>query len=175
VRFHSFRSSIPLFDRLRDHSTVRPIFARSARVAPVQAAEWPARSSFLPRTGPSTTACLARWEARVLALGLLLFDGLQRCRFCAGGIGSAAGKRSAGNLFAGFIGKASQFAVPVRWISSRIGLERAGGVRAKSRKDAMGLMQIMPETWADLRLRYHPGNDPLRRSRRHFGRHGVSS
>src|SRR5216683_699063 len=31
---------------------------------------------------------------------------------------------------------------------------------ALSRKGAMGLMQIMPETWAELRLRYGLGADP---------------
>jgi hypothetical protein len=70
-------------------------------------------------------------------------------------------KDQAGNVFAPFIAEASQrFAVPVHWISSLIRLESAGDVHAKSPKGAMGLMQIMPKTWADLRLRYDLGNDP---------------
>ncbi|MBR1256385.1 lytic transglycosylase domain-containing protein [Bradyrhizobium sp. AUGA SZCCT0240] len=65
------------------------------------------------------------------------------------------------NLHAGFIAEASQrFAVPARWIKSIIQLESAGDVRAKSSKGAMGLMQIMPDTWAELRLRYGLGDDP---------------
>jgi hypothetical protein len=39
--------------------------------------------------------------------------------------------------------------------------ESGGDVRAVSPKGAMGLMQIMPETWATLRLRYGLGADPF--------------
>ena len=38
--------------------------------------------------------------------------------------------------------------------------ESFGDVRAMSPKGAMGLMQIMPETWAALRSRYGLGADP---------------
>ncbi|OAF14616.1 hypothetical protein AXW67_17790 [Bradyrhizobium neotropicale] len=70
-------------------------------------------------------------------------------------------KDQANNVLAPFIVEASlRFEVPVRWISSVIRLESAGNARAKSPKGAMGLMQIMPATWADLRLRYELGNDP---------------
>ncbi|WP_346731113.1 lytic transglycosylase domain-containing protein [Bradyrhizobium sp. 23] len=37
--------------------------------------------------------------------------------------------------------------MPERWIRTVIGVESAGDVRARSPKGAMGLMQIMPETW----------------------------
>jgi hypothetical protein len=63
--------------------------------------------------------------------------------------------------FADFIDDASRrFGVPVQWIHSVLGAESAGDVRAKSPKGAMGLMQIMPDTWTDLRLRYGLGDDP---------------
>jgi len=39
--------------------------------------------------------------------------------------------------------------------------ESGGAARAMSPKGAMGLMQIMPETWATLRLRYGLGADPF--------------
>jgi membrane-bound lytic murein transglycosylase MltF len=39
--------------------------------------------------------------------------------------------------------------------------ESGGDARAVSPKGAMGLMQIMPETWATLRLRYGLGDDPF--------------
>ena len=38
--------------------------------------------------------------------------------------------------------------------------ESGGVVRAVSPKGAMGLMQIMPDTWAELRSRYGLGPDP---------------
>ena len=39
--------------------------------------------------------------------------------------------------------------------------ESFGDVRAVSPRGAIGLMQIMPETWAELRRHYHVGNDPF--------------
>jgi hypothetical protein len=63
--------------------------------------------------------------------------------------------------FAAFITEASKrFAVPEHWIRSVMRVESAGEVRARSRKGAMGLMQIMPQTWSDLRARYGLGTDP---------------
>jgi len=63
--------------------------------------------------------------------------------------------------FAAFITEASRrFAVPEHWIRSVMRVESAGEVRARSRKGAMGLMQIMPQTWSDLRARYVLGADP---------------
>ena len=38
--------------------------------------------------------------------------------------------------------------------------ESAGDARAVSSAGAMGLMQIMPRTWADLRVRHRLGSDP---------------
>lgn len=109
------------------------------------------------------TACLVWPSARAWAVGSLLLA-LTVC----GGVAltkeqSAAQSANdhAGNALAGLVAEASQrFAVPVRWISSVIRLESAGDVHAKSSKGAVGLMQIMPETWADLRLRYDLGDDP---------------
>ena len=39
-------------------------------------------------------------------------------------------------------------------------LESGGNSRARSRKGAIGLMQIMPRTWAELRARHRLGADP---------------
>ncbi|MBB4261325.1 lytic transglycosylase domain-containing protein [Bradyrhizobium sp. CIR3A] len=67
----------------------------------------------------------------------------------------------AGNPFAAFVDEASQrFAIPMNWIGSVINVESAGDLHAKSPKGAMGLMQITPATWAELRERYNLGNDP---------------
>jgi hypothetical protein len=69
--------------------------------------------------------------------------------------------RQAANLFAGFITEASQrFAIPPNWISSVISIESAGDVHVRSPKGAIGLMQIMPATWSELRERYKLGSDP---------------
>jgi hypothetical protein len=64
-------------------------------------------------------------------------------------------------LLTAFIAEASQrFQVPVAWIRAVMHVESGGRLRAVSPKGAMGLMQIMPKTYAGLRLRYHLGDDP---------------
>lgn len=63
--------------------------------------------------------------------------------------------------FAGFVAEAShRFALPVPSIRAVMQAESGGDVRALSPKGAMGLMQIMPATWAELRQRYGLGADP---------------
>ncbi|MFN3945283.1 MAG: lytic transglycosylase domain-containing protein [Allosphingosinicella sp.] len=54
-----------------------------------------------------------------------------------------------------------RFGVPEPWIVSVMRVESAGQVRAVSRAGAMGCMQIMPATWAELRARYGFGTDPF--------------
>jgi soluble lytic murein transglycosylase-like protein len=57
--------------------------------------------------------------------------------------------------------EASQrFGMPEHWIRAVRRVESAGDVRAISSAGAMGLMQVMPATWAELRTRYRLGNDP---------------
>ncbi|KJC56176.1 hypothetical protein UP10_36920 [Bradyrhizobium sp. LTSPM299] len=63
--------------------------------------------------------------------------------------------------FAAFVTEASlRFGVPEHWIRAVMRVESAGDIRARSRKGAMGLTQIMPETWTELRARYNLGTDP---------------
>ncbi|HBO1272382.1 TPA: lytic transglycosylase domain-containing protein [Pseudomonas aeruginosa] len=63
--------------------------------------------------------------------------------------------------YAGFITEAAQrFGVPEHWIRAVLRAESAGDVRAISSAGAMGLMQVMPDTWASLRARHGLGRDP---------------
>lgn len=55
---------------------------------------------------------------------------------------------------------AQRFGIPAAWIRAVMRVESANDVRAISPKGAMGLMQIMPATWADLRARHRLGGDP---------------
>ncbi len=67
----------------------------------------------------------------------------------------------AADPFAGFVDEASRrFAIPSSWIRAVMHTESLGEARAVSPKGAMGLMQIMPATWAELRRRYGLGEDP---------------
>lgn len=62
---------------------------------------------------------------------------------------------------AAFISEASlRFGVPEAWIRAVMHVESAGDIRAISSAGAMGLMQIMPATWRELRARYGLGSDP---------------
>ena len=62
---------------------------------------------------------------------------------------------------AAHIAEASQrFGIPEPWIRAVLRAESAGDVRAISSAGAMGLMQVMPDTWAGLRVRYGLGRDP---------------
>ena len=61
-----------------------------------------------------------------------------------------------------FVAEAAlRFGIPASWIKVVMQAESQGAVRAVSPKRAIGLMQIMPQTWADLRSRYGLGPDPF--------------
>ena len=79
-----------------------------------------------------------------------------------------------------------RFGVPEPWIRAVIRVESAGRLRAISSAGAIGLMQVMPSTYAVLRRRYGFGPDPfdardnilagaayLRDMHDHYGRTGM--
>ncbi|MBN9061569.1 lytic transglycosylase domain-containing protein [Bosea minatitlanensis] len=100
----------------------------------------------------------ARRRAVLAALGVLAF--------CAGPTGATAqtapvARPSAADPYAAHITEAAQrFGIPERWIRAVLRAESAGDVRAISSAGALGLMQVMPDTWAGLRVRYRLGRDP---------------
>jgi membrane-bound lytic murein transglycosylase B len=63
--------------------------------------------------------------------------------------------------YAVFIREAAQrFGLPASWISTVMAVESSGDALALSPQGAMGLMQIMPDTWAELSTRHGLGADP---------------
>lgn len=56
---------------------------------------------------------------------------------------------------------AQRFNIPKHWIRAVMLVESAGDGTAVSSAGAMGLMQIMPQTWRALRSRHGLGNDPF--------------
>jgi len=54
-----------------------------------------------------------------------------------------------------------RFDLPEPWLRSVIHAESGGNAQAVSPKGAIGLMQVMPDTFADLRTRYGLGADPF--------------
>ena len=74
---------------------------------------------------------------------------------------ASAARTVAGDPHAAFVTEASQrFGIPEHWIVAVKRAESAGDVRAVSSAGALGLMQVMPDTWAALRIRYGLGRDP---------------
>lgn len=71
-------------------------------------------------------------------------------------------RASPSDPYAGHIADAARrFGIPEAWIRAVMRVESHGDVRAISPKGAMGLMQIMPATWGDLRTRHGLGGDPF--------------
>ncbi len=56
---------------------------------------------------------------------------------------------------------AQRFDIPATWIRAVMQVESGGDASAVSPKGALGLMQLMPATYADMRIRYGLGVDPM--------------
>lgn len=100
--------------------------------------------------------------ARLLALLLLsgIFSGAALPTIVVAQ--SAPIERTATDPYGAHVAEAAQrFRIPERWIRAVMHVESAGRVRAVSSAGAMGLMQIMPETWVGLRVRHRLGRDPF--------------
>jgi len=70
--------------------------------------------------------------------------------------------RAASDPFSAFVTEAARrFGIPAAWIRAVMHVESRGDRRAISPKGAMGVMQLMPDTWAALRVRYGLGRDPF--------------
>jgi len=159
------KPAIPLFDQTPHHSFV-PTEVRTA-VARSGGPGRPLgrRDSALPWTVAST---MAGWHrvGRTVSLVTLIAS------FCLSAAMPAFAQSSSPSRhfeavepaepFTVLIDEASQrFGVPTLWVRLVIQVESAGDARAVSSKGAMGLMQIMPETYARLHQSYGLGTDPF--------------
>jgi Transglycosylase SLT domain len=87
-----------------------------------------------------------------------LFDGSARA--VPASIAGTASPRAA-LPFTAFVAEASQrFNIPGNWIRAGMRVESFSDPRAISPKGAIGLMQVMPKTYAELRGRHRLGADP---------------
>ncbi|WP_315762591.1 lytic transglycosylase domain-containing protein [Bradyrhizobium sp. SZCCHNS2005] len=163
MRLLRVRSAIPLFGRVPHHSSVPTNDCEAVARSGGPGRPNGRREAALPWTGASTAAGLRSFEGSLRAV-VSLFVALS-----VSNVPAVAETRSAEppaknrtiDPSADFVEQAARrFGVPVRSIRAVIDGESAGNVRARSPKGAMGLMQIMPETWSELRLRYELGNDP---------------
>lgn len=160
----AFKILIPLFAERPSHPVV-PLGRRTAGARSVGQGRPPAGASRAPLTAASTLAGLRCRGDRALfrcaivvaitALSLGNGSGVAIAQ-SAPGVHPAAADR-----YAAHIAEASKrFGIPERWIRVVMRAESAGDVRAVSSAGAMGLMQVMPDTWAELRVRYSLGRSP---------------
>lgn len=111
---------------------------------------------------PFGRAGAARRAAAVLllgALGLALPCGLAQAQSAPSQHSAAATRVQ--SYDAHIAEAARRFGLPSAWIAAVMQVESAGRPRAVSSAGAMGLMQIMPDTWAGLRRRHGLGDDPF--------------
>ncbi|WP_028710461.1 lytic transglycosylase domain-containing protein [Paracoccus pantotrophus] len=104
-------------------------------------------------------ACAAR-QAAILLLSGLVFAAAPVAGPLAQTVPPVAQHPS--DPFAAHVAEASlRFGIPPDWIRAVRHVESRGNPHAVSPKGAIGLMQIMPETWAALRARHGLGSDPF--------------
>jgi soluble lytic murein transglycosylase-like protein len=154
---------IPLFGQNTDHSSV-PAKVRTA-TARSGGPGLPSgrRASASPLTAASTMAALRSLRVALCIVALLTASMLSSGVARAGQVSPPKHRASAlaADPFAAFVTEASRrFTVPERWIRAVMRVESGGNSRARSRKGAIGLMQIMPGTWTELRSRHRLGADP---------------
>jgi soluble lytic murein transglycosylase-like protein len=123
-------------------------------------------SSSFPVLSPAARSLPAAWL--FLRPRSFLCVGVAALLLTGGGVAHAApiatGQQNvvmAVDRFAAIVAEASErFGIPASWIRAVMKVESFGAARALSLKGAMGLMQIVPETWAALHSRYTLGTDP---------------
>jgi soluble lytic murein transglycosylase-like protein len=129
---------------------------------------WPqAGARALPLTEASMMACsrvVARgWKAIITATALAL-TGVSISAVCAASAQAQSTPIATVNPadpYAADIAEASRrFSIPKSWIRAVMHVESRGQVTAVSPKGAIGLKQIMPDTWTGLRMRYRLGRNP---------------
>ena len=114
----------------------------------------------------TTTSCRSASGLQIAArrMALLLLSGLSLVAVVPAvtlAQTASVARPSSGDPYAAHIAEAAaRFGLPPAWIRAVMRAESAGDRHATSPKGAMGLMQIMPGTWAGLRLRYRLGADP---------------
>ncbi len=160
-----FQMMISLFGRMLRHSFVPAGQEAAAARSFSPGRPVGRRASALPWTGAST---VAGWRRFGTVMGIVAI--VTSTASAANGATTAQKMPPSGpsvvdsrrDLFAGFVDEAARrFAIPATWIHAVMRVESGGNPASVSPKGAMGLMQIMPETWAGLRTRYQLGADPF--------------
>lgn len=158
------QTNIPLFAENPSHPFV-PLACKAAAARRVsQGRPLGRRRGALPLTGVSTVAGWSNgWK---IAFSVIIF-------FCLASLSIITAKAQTTTIssplganvstsFDGFISEAAhRFGIPAAWIRAVIQVESNGDADAVSPKGAIGLMQVMPGTYQDMRQRYGLGADPF--------------
>jgi soluble lytic murein transglycosylase-like protein len=157
-------SLILLFGQNTDHSSVPAEICNAVARSGGQGRPPGRRVSASPLTAASTMAAL-RSLGRIACVAAIMAASMLLTGAAHAGRASLATHRANAvsiDRLAAFVTEASKrFAVPEHWIRKVMRVESDGKQRARSSKGAMGLMQIMPGTWTELRARYRLGADPF--------------
>ncbi|WP_109141648.1 lytic transglycosylase domain-containing protein [Bradyrhizobium sp. SUTN9-2] len=117
---------------------------------------------YAPQVGSTTTRCDAGTRAGfavILLTGLLAIGGSAPA---ASAEKASTRSQTASDRYVAYVAEAAQrFGIPAAWIRAFMRVESNGDRRAVSPKGALGLMQLMPKTWTDMRVRYGLGRDPF--------------
>lgn len=164
IRGMARRTAIPLFAEKPSHPSV-PLDFTSATARSRGQGRSQTGACALPLTEASTVATYRRLRGGTRGIvAFLLIAGL-----CAITDSSPSAWAEAvpimlqypNRAYAAHVAEASRrFRIPAAWIRAVMRAESAAMQRAVSPKGAMGLMQIMPDTWDELRIRYRLGKDP---------------
>jgi soluble lytic murein transglycosylase-like protein len=156
-------SVIPLFGQNTDHSSVPAKICEFVARGVGQGRPPGRRASAFPLTVASTMAALRSLGTMLCIVVILAASMLASSAAHAEQESSATRRPNALSLlpFAAFVTEASKrFGLPEHWIRAVMHVESSAKPRARSERGAMGLMQIMPRTWTELRARYSLGADP---------------
>jgi hypothetical protein len=156
-------SVIPLFGQTTDHSSVPAKTCAAVACSVGQGRPSGRRASASPLTVASTMAAFRSLGTMLCIVVILAASMLSSGTAHAEQESSATRRPNELSVrpFAAFVTEASKrFGVPEHWIRALMHVESGEKSRARSQKGAMGLMQIMPKTWTELRARYGLGADP---------------
>ncbi len=116
-------------------------------------------TSFFPNV---RAGCRMRAAAMVAIVVLLCATTASPTRSQAPGFGAPVDAPSAQNVVVTAMREASRrFHVPSSWLRAVMRAESHGEAKSVSEKGAIGLMQVMPATYAELRAKYDLGPDPF--------------
>lgn len=157
-------NTIPLFAEEPCHPSV-PLDGPSAVARSIGQGRSQTGACALPLTDASTVARFRRrGKGLPVRIALILFSGL--CIVAMQPVAALAQsvmveRRARADSYADDVAQASlRFGIPAVWIRAVMRVESAGDPRVISPAGAMGLMQIMPDTWTSLRARLQLGRDP---------------